>query len=83
MNERIERFLENFGKAPDEPPPAMIPQRWRTPVFVAMILIGTVGLTLFLWLVAIPAVQSQSSAPLKAPLSSTSGASKPTSAGSP
>jgi hypothetical protein len=63
VNERIERFLENFGKAPDEPPPPLIPQRWRMTVFVSAVVIGGVLLALFLGLVVVPAIQRQSANP--------------------
>lgn len=64
---RLERFVENFGKLPEVDPKPLIPARWRIPVFAAMIVVGTVGLVLFLWLVVMPAISLQSSASSVAP----------------
>jgi hypothetical protein len=62
VNERIEQFLENFGKAPEVAPPPLIPQRWRIPAFVTMVCVGIVVLCLFVWLVVMPAIRAQSPA---------------------
>lgn len=54
----LRHVLENFGTPPQTPPKPLIPQRWRTPVFSAMIVVGLIGLALFVWLVVAPAVNS-------------------------
>lgn len=59
MRESVERFLENFGKAPETAPPPIIPQRWRVPVFATAAVVSGVLLVIFLWLVVIPAIQHQ------------------------
>jgi hypothetical protein len=54
----IKRFVDNFGVAPETPPPPLIPKPWRMPVFVSMVAVGIVLLALLLWLVVIPAINT-------------------------
>ena len=75
MNERIEQFLENFGKAPEVAPPPLIPERWRIPAFVTMVCVGIVVLGLFVWLVVMPAIKAQ---PVAAPSTTTQTGGSPT-----
>lgn len=55
---RVRRFLENFGKSPAEPRPPLIPPTWRMRVFVAMVVVGLVGLALVIWLIVVPAIRT-------------------------
>jgi hypothetical protein len=55
----LQDFFDNFGVAPDSPPPPLIPQRWRIPVFTGMVVIGAILLALLLWLVVLPAIHAQ------------------------
>ena len=64
MSERggwLKRALENFGKAPEEAPEPLIPQRLRVPVFLGMVLVAALLLTLLLWFVVLPAIRAQGS----------------------
>jgi hypothetical protein len=53
------RFVEDFGKAPEEAPEPVIPQRLRVPVFLGMAVVSLVLLAVLLWLVVVPAIRSQ------------------------
>jgi hypothetical protein len=59
MSGRADRFIERFGRLPEQPPREIIPSRWRTPVFVAMIMLGMIALALLAWLVVLPAIYDQ------------------------
>jgi len=53
----VQRFFDTLANPPTEPPPPVIPQRWRMPVFIAMVVVGIVLLTLLLWLIVVPQIQ--------------------------
>jgi len=56
----VKRFVENFGKVPEEKPP-LIPQPYRVPFFWWLALVSLVLLALLAWLVIIPGIRAQSS----------------------
>ena len=60
---RFQRFVKNFGKVPDAEPVPLLPQRWRMPVFLGMVVVGIVVLLVFVWFVVMPAISSESVAP--------------------
>ena len=62
MSGGLRHFIDNFGVGPESPPPPLIPQRLRIPVFTAMVGVGAVLLALLLWFVVIPAIRAQGSA---------------------
>jgi hypothetical protein len=55
----FKRFVEDFGKPPEEAPRPLIPAQMRIPVFVSMIAVSFVLLLLLLWLIVIPAIHAQ------------------------
>jgi len=58
----LKRAFENFGKAPEEAPEPLIPQRLRVPVFLGMVVVGVLLLALLLWFVVLPAIRAQGNA---------------------
>jgi len=56
----FKRFIENFGKVPEEKPP-LIPQPYRVPFFWWLALVSLVLLALLVWLVIIPGIRAQQS----------------------
>ena len=55
----LKRFVEDFGKLPEEEPKPLIPDALRVPVFIGMVVCSLVLLALLLWFVVLPAIRSQ------------------------
>jgi hypothetical protein len=53
---RIVKFLADFGKRP-EGPAREIPEKWRMPLFLGMIVVGVIALALIGALVIAPALK--------------------------
>jgi hypothetical protein len=56
------RFFQDFGKPPAEAPKPLLSPKWRMPVYISMIVVGSVGLVLLVWLFVLPAARSQGAA---------------------
>jgi len=59
---KVQWFVENFGKPPETEPTQLIPQPWRMPAFIGMIVIGLILLAVFVRFVVAPAIATQHSA---------------------
>jgi hypothetical protein len=55
----LKRFVEDFGKVPEEEPKELIPHEIRVPVFLGIVAVSLVLLGLLLWFLVIPAIRAQ------------------------
>ena len=58
MKEFVRRFFDNIAQPP-KPGPDLIPQRWRVPFFLALIVVSLLALGLVVRFVVIPGIHAQ------------------------
>ena len=62
MKAFFKRFFDNFANPP-EPGPPLIPERWRIPFFVTLVIVSIVALGIVIRFVVVPGISEQSTAP--------------------